>query len=144
MMAFTNNTYVQPKTCGTVLVAAKLMPRTSAPNGDEVSQTAASCSRTLLSPSAIGDGNVTATLPQISQQINRRQKHCRNLSSRCERSPSNYALSRPLRGRQICAKSAARHCTYFSVAQWVGLNCTLDLKQREAVDGRPFAGFYCN
>jgi hypothetical protein len=56
----------------------------------------------------------------------------------------NYALSRPLRGRKICAKSAARHCIYFSVAQWVGLNCTLDLKQREAVDGRRFAGYYCN
>jgi hypothetical protein len=36
---------------------------TSAPNGDEVSLTVASCSRALLSPSAIGDGNVTAILP---------------------------------------------------------------------------------
>jgi hypothetical protein len=63
MMAFTNNTYVQQKTCGAVLVAAKLMPLTSAPNGDEVLSTDTSCSRTLLSPSAIGDGNVTATLP---------------------------------------------------------------------------------
>jgi hypothetical protein len=63
MMAFTNNTYVQLKTCGLVQVAAKLMPPTSAPNGDEVLATAASCSRTFLSPSAIGDGNVTATLP---------------------------------------------------------------------------------
>jgi hypothetical protein len=63
MMAFTNNTYVQPKTCGAVLVAAKLITPTSAPNGDEVLPTDASCSRMLLSPSAIGDGNVTATLP---------------------------------------------------------------------------------
>jgi hypothetical protein len=62
MMAFTNNTYVQQKTCGAVLVAAKLMPLTSAPNGDEVLPTNASCSRTLPSPSAIGDGNVTANL----------------------------------------------------------------------------------
>jgi hypothetical protein len=62
-LAFTKNTYVQLKTYGAVLVAAKLPSLTSAPNGDEVLPTAASYSRTLLSPSAIGDGNVTATLP---------------------------------------------------------------------------------
>jgi hypothetical protein len=61
MRAFTNNTYAQPKTCGAVLVATKPMPLTSAPNGDEVLLTDASDSRALLSPSAIGDGNVTAT-----------------------------------------------------------------------------------
>jgi hypothetical protein len=31
----------------------------------------------------------------------------------------NYALAGPLRGRKICAKSAHRHCTYFSVEQRV-------------------------
>jgi hypothetical protein len=61
-LAFTNNTYVQLKTYGAVLVVAKLPSLTSAPNGDEVLPNAASCSRALLSSSAIGDGNVTATL----------------------------------------------------------------------------------